>query len=173
MQQKSESLSRDLKKHMKDSASALTEFEKALVRKSEECNVSKSVQEPWTIESEQLLLLQELYLRLHQMEKAEEERIAHENNGLSSRIFKRIGSIHIPEGLGIGAGTGRTSGRSSPTSEDEPAKDNKLSRVTVVGGKGAASGTAASNTSSPAAGTSGRPPSGVFGGLRMGKSPWT
>ena len=40
LQQKSESLSRDLKKHMKDSASALTEFEKALVRKSEECNVS-------------------------------------------------------------------------------------------------------------------------------------
>jgi hypothetical protein len=39
LQQKSESQSRDLKKHMKDSAAALTEFEKALVRKSEECNV--------------------------------------------------------------------------------------------------------------------------------------
>lgn len=40
LQQKSESLSRDLKKHMKDSSAALSEFEKALVRKSEECNVS-------------------------------------------------------------------------------------------------------------------------------------
>jgi hypothetical protein len=42
LQQKSESQSRDLKKHMKDSAAALTEFEKALVRKSEECNVRHS-----------------------------------------------------------------------------------------------------------------------------------
>ena len=105
------------------------------------------------------------------MEKAEEERIAQESNGLSSRIFKRIGSIHIPDGLGIGASTGRTSGRSSPTSEDEHhVKDTKLSRVTVVGGKsGGAGGNGAGSTAG--SGTSGRPPSGVFGGLRMGKSP--
>lgn len=40
LKQKSESQARDLQKHIKDSAAALTEFEKALVRKSEECNVS-------------------------------------------------------------------------------------------------------------------------------------
>lgn len=41
--QKSESQARDLQKHIKDSAAALTEFEKALVRKSEECNVSYAI----------------------------------------------------------------------------------------------------------------------------------
>jgi CRISPR/Cas system CSM-associated protein Csm4 (group 5 of RAMP superfamily) len=40
LQKKSESQTRDLKKTMKDNAQALAEFEKALIRKSEECNVS-------------------------------------------------------------------------------------------------------------------------------------
>ena len=41
LQRKSDSQGRDLKKVMRDNAAALSEFEKALVRKSEECNVSK------------------------------------------------------------------------------------------------------------------------------------
>lgn len=40
LQQKADSVSRDLKKVMRDDAMTLSEFEKALVRKSEECNVS-------------------------------------------------------------------------------------------------------------------------------------
>jgi hypothetical protein len=40
MQRKSESQTKDLQKVMKESASTLAEFEKALIRKSEECNVS-------------------------------------------------------------------------------------------------------------------------------------
>jgi hypothetical protein len=42
LQRKSESQTRDMKKNLKDSAMALAEFEKALIRKSEECNVSRS-----------------------------------------------------------------------------------------------------------------------------------
>ncbi len=41
LSRKSESQGRDLKRVMKDNAAALSEFEKALVRKSEECNVSR------------------------------------------------------------------------------------------------------------------------------------
>lgn len=40
MQNKAESLSKDLSKIMKDSANSITEFEKALMRKTEECDVS-------------------------------------------------------------------------------------------------------------------------------------
>lgn len=40
LQRKSDSQSRDLKKLMTDNAATIAEFEKALVRKSEECNVS-------------------------------------------------------------------------------------------------------------------------------------
>ncbi len=39
MQKKSESQTKDMKKMMKDNAQSLTEFEKALARKSGECNV--------------------------------------------------------------------------------------------------------------------------------------
>jgi phage-related tail protein len=38
---KSESQTRDLKKTMKENAEALSEFEKALIRKSGECDVSR------------------------------------------------------------------------------------------------------------------------------------
>lgn len=41
---KSESQTRDLKKTMNENAQALAEFEKALIRKSEECNVSNMFQ---------------------------------------------------------------------------------------------------------------------------------
>lgn len=40
LQRKAESQARDLKKSMKENAAALAEFEKALIRKSDECNVS-------------------------------------------------------------------------------------------------------------------------------------
>lgn len=40
-QSKAESLGRDLKKVMRENAQSLSEFEKALIRKSEECNVSR------------------------------------------------------------------------------------------------------------------------------------
>jgi hypothetical protein len=43
---KSESQTRDLKKTMKENAAALAEFEKALIRKSEECNVSSDLSYP-------------------------------------------------------------------------------------------------------------------------------
>jgi hypothetical protein len=39
LQKKTDSLSKDLKKVMKEDALAISEFEKALIRKSEECNV--------------------------------------------------------------------------------------------------------------------------------------
>jgi hypothetical protein len=51
-------------------------------------------------------------MRVHQFEKAEEDRLAAENNNLGQRIFKRIGSIHMPEGLGI-------PGLTSPTDDDD------------------------------------------------------
>lgn len=74
---------------------------------------------------------------MQQWEKAEEDRLAQESNGLAQRVFKRIGSIHIPEGLGIGA-TGRVSGRSSPTSEDEHSR-GKANRTLAVFGSGGSS----------------------------------
>ena len=40
LQRKSESQTNELKKSLRENAAALAEFEKALVRKSEECNVS-------------------------------------------------------------------------------------------------------------------------------------
>ena len=43
LQQKADSLSRDLKKYMKDSAVSLAEFERALVRKTEECDVRREL----------------------------------------------------------------------------------------------------------------------------------
>jgi hypothetical protein len=39
LQRKSESQARDLKRVMKENAATIAEFEKALVRKSDECNV--------------------------------------------------------------------------------------------------------------------------------------
>lgn len=62
MKQKSESQARDLQKHIKDSASALTEFEKALVRKSEECNVSyRACISCYTVHVTKCLVVCELY----------------------------------------------------------------------------------------------------------------
>jgi chromosome segregation ATPase len=43
LNQKAESQARDLKKALKESAVIISEFEKALIRKSEECNVSSSL----------------------------------------------------------------------------------------------------------------------------------
>ena len=40
LQQRADSLGRDLKKYMRDSAVSVAEFEKALIRKTEECDVS-------------------------------------------------------------------------------------------------------------------------------------
>ena len=41
LQRKSESQTQELRKSLRENAAALAEFEKALVRKSEECNVSE------------------------------------------------------------------------------------------------------------------------------------
>lgn len=43
LQQRADSLGRDLKKYMRDSAVSVAEFEKALIRKTEECDVSACV----------------------------------------------------------------------------------------------------------------------------------
>jgi len=43
LQQRADSLGRDLKKYMRDSAVSVAEFEKALIRKTEECDVSARV----------------------------------------------------------------------------------------------------------------------------------
>lgn len=90
-------------------------------------------------------VVQDLYLRVHQWEKAEEERLAAENNNLGQRIFRRIGSIHLPEGLGI---AGRAS---SPGVEDDdhhstgsrgrsshlsPLSSNSSNRTTPTSGNG-------------------------------------
>jgi len=40
LQQKTDSLGKDLKKYMRDNAISVAEFEKALIRKTEECDVS-------------------------------------------------------------------------------------------------------------------------------------
>lgn len=65
LQKKSESQTRDLKKTMKDNAQALAEFEKALIRKSEECN--------------------DLYFKINAMKDAENERLAVEQANGGSR----------------------------------------------------------------------------------------
>lgn len=72
---------------------------------------------------------------MQQWEKAEEERLAAESNNLGNRLFKRIGSIHLPEGLGIaGAGARGT----SPTSDDDHhhsgSRDRRSMNVSTGGG---------------------------------------
>lgn len=114
-------------------------------------------------------------MRVNLWEKSEEERLAAEQNTVTARMMKRIGSIHIPDGLALpGAitGTGKTSGRSSPTSDDDsrgarPASTNRSRLPHASGG---------SSTSNGASGAqAGKPPAagaGVLGGvLRMGKTP--
>jgi hypothetical protein len=87
---------------------------------------------------------QDLYMRVHSWEKAEEERLAQENTGLGQRLFKRIGSIHLPEGLGIG-GIG---GRSSPTSDDEHSRGKTSQGIAIVG-NGATRGAGKSGAGAP------------------------
>jgi hypothetical protein len=82
--------------------------------------------------------MQDLYMRVHSWEKAEEERLAQENTGLGQRLFKRIGSIHLPEGLNLGGG------RLSPTSasDDEHSRGKAHPGIAIVG-TGATRGTGA------------------------------
>ena len=98
---------------------------------------------------------------MQQWEKAEEDRLAQESNGLAQRVFKRIGSIHIPEGLGIGA-TGKVSGRSSPTSEDEHSRGKANRTLAVFGSGGSSSGGVAQQQRNSATGSS------VFGNANKG-----
>lgn len=141
---------------------------------------------------------QELYVRVNLWEKAEEERLAAEQDTVTSRMMKRIGSIHLPEGLNLpmplalpGTGTGRTSssGRSSPTSDDDSRNGGGANRRASTGavgrGSGAANGAGAAHggrrlpsalgASSSSTGNSGSGPLSSFGGVlrmgNMGKAP--
>lgn len=108
-------------------------------------------------------------MRVNLWEKAEEDRLAAEQNTVASRMMKRIGSIHIPEGLALplpGTG-GKTSGRSSPTSDDDARGTRRAGhRLPPTGGSGSASSGA---NAKPAAGGLG----GLGGVLRnsLGKTP--
>lgn len=111
-------------------------------------------------------------MRVNLWEKSEEDRLAAEQNTLTGRMMKRIGSIHIPDGLALPGsitGTGKTSGRSSPTSDDDsrggrPAR-SRLPHASVGSGSNNGAGSAQTGKQ-PAAGA------GVLGGvLRMGKTP--
>jgi hypothetical protein len=68
-------------------------------------------------------------MRVQSLEKAEEERLAQENTGLGQRLFKRIGSIHLPEGLNLGGG------RLSPSnaSDDEHSRGKAHAGIGIVG----------------------------------------
>ena len=84
-------------------------------------------------------------MRVHSWEKAEEERLAQENTGLGQRLFKRIGSIHLPEGLNLGGG------RLSPTSDDEHSR-GKAPGIAIVGtGATRGAGAGKAGTGAPSA----------------------
>lgn len=103
-QRRSESQGRDLKKMMKENATTLAEFEKALIRKSEENN--------------------ELYYKIQALEAREAEIMAQQQRKISSKAGRLLSSVGSVRTSSINFGRRRSNSNASVSTIGTTAADN-------------------------------------------------
>jgi len=111
---KSESQTRDLKKTMADNAVALAEFEKALIRKSEECN--------------------DLYFKINAMKDAEAARLAAEEQAANNAASNFINKISTTISTGLNSGTSENNSSSTHNGEGSAGRKRSGSNAAIATG---------------------------------------